>query len=138
MAETENKDLVRAYVETVLNHGDLNALADFFAADCIDHTAPGGALLGRAGIGALLAATLAAFSDVRVTIEDLVAEGDTVASRLTLKGRHTGEFMGMAATGAEINTLQISIDRIADGRIVEHWGLTDQSALLQQLGGGVS
>jgi len=66
----------------------------------------------------------------------IIAEEDKVVSRFTFQGTHTGEFMGIAPTGREVTVMQISIDRIADGKIVEHWGLVDQLSLLQQLGVG--
>ncbi len=134
MSVEENKALLRRYVEEVLNKGNIDAVDKFFAADCVDHTAPPGTPPGVDGIKQLLTATLAAFSNLYVTIEDMIAEEDKVVSRMTGLGTHTTKFMGVAPTGRELTIMQISIDRIAEGKIVEHWGLADQMALMQQLG----
>ncbi len=134
MSVEENKALLRRYVEKVLNEGNLNAIDEFFAVDCVDHTAPSGTSPGVNGIKQLLMVTFEAISNFCVTIEDMIAEGDKVVSLFKGRGTHTGEFMGIAPTGREITVMQISIDRIAGGKIVEHWGLADQMALMQQLG----
>jgi len=134
MSVEENKALLRRYVEEVLNKGNVDAVDKFFAANCVDHTAPPGTPLGVDGIKQLLTATLAAFSNLHVTIEDMIAEEDKVVSRMTGRGTHTTKFMGVAPTGIELTIMQISIDCIAEGKIVEHWGLADQMALMQQLG----
>lgn len=135
MSVEENKVLLRRYIEEVLNQGNVDALDRFFAADCVDHTAPPGTPPGVGGIKQLLSMTLAAFSNISVTIEDMIAEENKVVTRFTARGTHTGEFMGIAPTGKEVNLTQICIDRVASGKIVEHWGLADQMSLLQQLGG---
>lgn len=133
MSVEENKALLRRYVEEVLNKGNVDAVDKFFAANCVDHTAPPGTPPGVDGIKQLLTATLAAFSNLHVTIEDMIAEEDKVVSQMTGRGTHTTKFMGVAPTGRELTIMQISIDRIAEGKIVEHWGLADQMALMQQL-----
>ncbi len=136
MSLIENKTILRSYMEEVITKGNLDAVDKYFAPDCIDHTAPPGTASGAGGVKQLLTLTLVAFSNIQVTTEDIIAEEDKVASRFTFQGTHTGEFMGIAPTGREVTVMQISIDRIADGKIVEHWGLVDQLSLLQQLGIG--
>ncbi len=134
MSVEKNKALLRRYVEEVLNKGNVDAVNKFFATNCVDHTAPPGTPPGASGIKQLLTVTLEALSNLHVTIEDMIAEGDKVVSRITGRGAHTTKFMGVAPTGKELTIMQISIDRIAGGKIVEHWGLADQMALMQQLG----
>ncbi len=134
MSGEENKVLLRRYIEEVLNQGNIDAVDKFFAADCVDHTAPPGTAPGANGIRQLLTVTLAAFSNIHATIEDIIAEENKVVTRFTARGTHTGEFLGIAPTGKEVSLMQISIDRISGGKIVEHWGLADQMALMQQLG----
>ena len=75
-----------------------------------------------------------AFPDLHLTIEDMIAEGDKVAMRSSWNGTHQGEFMGIPATGRRVTVSQIDISRIADGRMVEHWGQLDALGLMQQLG----
>jgi predicted ester cyclase len=67
-------------------------------------------------------------------VDDLLTEGDKVVARMTFSGRHTGEFFGVAATDREVCFTGIVWFRIAEGKIVEHWGEFDALALLQQLG----
>ena len=72
--------------------------------------------------------------DIHITIEDQVAEGDRVASRWTFRGTHTGDLMGLAPTNKQVTATGMVMDRVADGRIVEHWLEFDQMAMMQQLG----
>ena len=76
----------------------------------------------------------AGISDARMTIEDVIAEGDKVVVRLTSHGRHSGEFMGMPASGKEYEISEIHIFKIADGKVIEHWREADMLGLMQQLG----
>ena len=82
----------------------------------------------------LWTAQRAAFADLRVTIEDLVAEGDKVVKRFTLRGTHTGAFEGLPPTGKQIMLDGITIVRLADGKIQEIWEAYDMLGVLQQLG----
>lgn len=134
MTVEEKKALLRRYVEGVLNKRNVDAVDKFFAANCVDHTAPPGAPPGVSGIKQLLTATLAASSDFHVTIEELIGEGDKIVSRFVGRATHTSEFLGVAPTGRELTIMQIGIDRVAGGKIVEHWGVADQMALMRQLG----
>lgn len=77
---------------------------------------------------------LTAFPDLRVTIEDQIAEGDKVASRFTMRGTHKGEFMGIAPTGRQVTFTGIGIRRIAGGKLVEIWMNMDDLGMMQQLG----
>lgn len=72
--------------------------------------------------------------DLQETIEDLLAEGDRVAYRVTLRGTHLGELLGIPATGRTIAVAGIVIDRIADGKIVEEWNQSDLLGLMRTLG----
>jgi hypothetical protein len=76
---------------------------------------------------------LDALPDLRVTIEEMMAEGDKVAVRRSYKGTHRGEMLGIPATGKQLRVGGISIFRLAQGRIAEHWEQLDRLALMQQL-----
>src|SRR5215207_9125000 len=67
----------------------------------------------------------AAFPDMHITVEDMIAEGDRVAARVSMRGTHQGEFQGIAATGKRVQVQAMDMFRIADGKIVEHWGHGD-------------
>lgn len=71
---------------------------------------------------------------MHLTIDQMIAEGDTVATRLTFHGTHTGEFQGIAPTGKAVTVTALDMVRLVDGKAVEHWGGPDQFSLLQQLG----
>ena len=75
-----------------------------------------------------------AFPDARLTIEDMIAEGDSVAVRQTFHGTHQGELKGIAPTGKPVTATGMSIFRVANGRVVEQWDNYDDLGLLQQLG----
>lgn len=75
-----------------------------------------------------------AFPDLHANIDMLVAEGDVVVGRMTTTGTHRGEFMGIAATGKQVSFTETHIVRIANGKAVEHWGNSDDLAMMQQIG----
>jgi predicted ester cyclase len=85
-----------------------------------------------------LATMRSAFPDAALTVEDVVAAGDRVAFRSTLRGTHRGEFMGIPPTGRQFTIGLVDIIRIEDGKFVEQWGGPDMLGLLQQLGATVS
>ena len=112
-----NKALVRRVIEEGLNKHNL-ALLDELYADCVWYRPATGELKGEA-LKQFVASMLAAFPDIRFTIEDQVAEGDKVVTRWTFTGTHQGEFMGLAPTGKQVTTSGIDICRIVEGKIVE-------------------
>jgi len=71
---------------------------------------------------------------VKATVEDLMADGDKVVARVSYRGTHQGAFRGIAPTGKQIAVMGINIFRIANGKLVERWGLTDRLAVLHQVG----
>ena len=75
-----------------------------------------------------------AFPDLRVEVDDVIAEGELVAARVTYWGTHQGEFVGIPATGRQARTSGVDFFRMQDGRQAEHWGGPDMASLLQQLG----
>jgi predicted ester cyclase len=75
-----------------------------------------------------------AFPDLQFTAEDMIAEGDKVAARYTMRGTHQGEFMGVAPTGNQIEVTGIDIVRFEGGKMVEHWANSDELGMMQQLG----
>jgi steroid delta-isomerase-like uncharacterized protein len=75
-----------------------------------------------------------AFPDLHVTVEDMIAEGDKVVGRNSVRGTHRGEYMGIKPTGKSVTYSEIFIFRIADGRIIETWGVVDVLTQMRQLG----
>lgn len=129
-ASQANERLVREAFEQVWVHGDLGLIADHY----VDHHPAPGLPGTREGLQRLRELTLAGFPDFRVTVEDVVAQRDRVAVRLSNTGTHTGSFMGIAPTGTVATWTVMAIFRIDDGAVVERWGLVDAVSLLTQLG----
>jgi predicted ester cyclase len=135
-AETEeaNKRHVRRFFEEVWSTGDVTLRDSFLAADYRGHVSGSAEPLNREGWWAWFTGFREAFPDARFTVEDMVAEGDLVAARLTMRGTHRGELNGIAPTGREVTVTGMSIERIVDGRIVEGWNENDALGMLGQLG----
>ena len=134
MSTEENKAIARRLVEEVINVGKLEAAAQYFTPDYIDHAATPGLPPGVEGFTAFFTAFRAAFPDLHYHIEDVVAEGDRVVQRAMAHGTMKGDFLGMPATGKNATWSEMHIVRVKDGKIVEHWANVDQLGMLQQLG----
>jgi len=130
----ENKALVRRMEEELFNKRNLAAVDEFLAPSYVLRTAPAATPSGRDGVREVIAIYLAAFPDLHISIDELLAEGDKVVGRFTFTGTHGGDLMGLAPTQQRISVRQIAIYRIADGKVVEEWEVSDQLGLMQQLG----
>jgi len=133
MSTEDNKTLVRRYRQAH-NSNNLGALDDIVAADIISHNGLPGLPAGLEGGKMAHMAFAAAFPDGQVTTDDLVAEGDKVVERFSFRGTNTGSFLGAPPTGKQVTSSGMSIYRIANGKIVEHWGENDALGTMQQLG----
>jgi len=130
----ETKRLARQVPEEIATERNLDLIDEIFAEDFVEHGPFGQENLGIAEARASLSGYLDAFPDFEATVEDIVAEGDTAAMRVTLRGTHEGEFMGIAPTGNTFEVQNMVFTRVADGKIVERWLVPDTAAMLQQLG----
>ena len=130
----QNKTIVRRFIEEFQNGGNESAAEELLAADFVDHTPFPGVSPDREGVKRLFAALRQAFPDLRAKIHDQLAEKERVATRMTFRGTHRGEFLGIAPTGRSVSFDVIDVVRIADGRIAEHWNVIDLMGLLQQIG----
>jgi predicted ester cyclase len=129
-----NKDLVRRIADEVVNGGKL-ALADMLFAQGYVYHGPGGLeVLGPEGFRQMIGMFRKAFPDFQVVIEDMVAEGDRVAFRLTSRGTHKGDLAGLAPTGKSVIVTHNVISRFYDGKCVEEWQTFDEVGMLRQLG----
>lgn len=133
MSTEENKALIRRMYAEVHDKGNLAVLDEVTATSFIDHNLPPGLPPGVDGVKQLFTMFHTAFPDFHVTVEDMIAEGDKVVSRLTMRGTHKDEFMGVPPTGKQINVEVIDVLRIAGSKAVERWGIFDQLGLMQQL-----
>src|SRR5215211_1033173 len=132
----ENKTLARRSWE-VVTEGSLHtledALAEVYADDCILHEADED-IVGIEGLAQFVSMMRSAFPDLRITLEDDMAEGDKAVTRWIGQGTHQGELMGIAPTGNQVTITGITIHRIEDGKIVEEWENWDALGLMQQIG----
>jgi steroid delta-isomerase-like uncharacterized protein len=134
-SETErNKAVVRRFIEEVQNKKNMDVFDELNADDFVNLSAPPGMPADKAGGKMYLGGFLSAFPDSQVTIDDMIAEGDRVATKKTFTGTHTGEFMGIPASGNRVTLQFVDILRLRDGRIIEHWLSMDQLSFMQQLG----
>lgn len=134
MSADDNKALVRRFFDEMLNPGNAEVGDELFAVDAVDHAAFPGQVSGREGFKQAVRMVHAAFPNIRYTYEDMIAEGDHVATRWTLRGTQTGEFLGMPPTGLPVAVNGINVLRFADGQIVECWETWDRLGLMRQLG----
>jgi len=132
-----NKALVRRWFEAVWNKGRAEAIDEMFAADGIAHGLSddaGNPLMGPADFKLFHETFRGAFPDIEVFVEDMIAEGDKVAARCSVRGKHTGDHLGVTATNAPVDFTGVSIVRIKDGKIVEGWNNFDFLKMNQQIG----
>jgi len=132
----ENKALARRSWEVVAQ-GSLDtlkdALAEVYADDVVLHE-PGEDIVGIEGLAQFVSMMRSAMPDLRITLEDDMAEGDKVVSRWIAQGTHQGELMGIAPTGNQVTVTGITIHRIEEDKIVEEWENWDALGLMQQIG----
>lgn len=123
--------MVRGYLEGLLNRGDSTAVERYFPPGGITFN---GRQMQPASLLAMRQALLARFPDFRLVIEDQIAEGDRVVTRVTFQGTHLGATSGVEPTGRRVSYQGIAIDRVVGGKVVEAWHQADQISLLRQIG----
>jgi len=121
-------------MEEVLNKGNMQAVDELIAPNFVEHNPFPGQAPGVEGLKQAMVALRQAFPDLHVTVDEMLSDGDKVVIRSTMKGTHKGNFMNIPATGKQMSVEGIDIVRISNGRAVEHWGVTDNLTMMQQLG----
>jgi steroid delta-isomerase-like uncharacterized protein len=129
----QNKAIDRRFYELLLT-GDLSVADEIVALNYVNNNPAPGETPGREGLKGFATVFSKAFPDLRVNLEDQIAEGDLVVARFIMTGTHQGEFMGVPATGKPIKMTGIGIHRITGGQIQEGWLNFDALGLMQQLG----
>ena len=137
MSEAENRKLFQRYFDVVANEGNLDLADEIFASD-YQHHDPANPdprpVVGPQGVRDHLTSLRDAFPDLIFDIDDMVAEGDQIIVRWTVRGTNTGDYFGMPATGKSIEITGMNTWRTRDGQAVEGWVNRDDMGLLQQLG----
>jgi steroid delta-isomerase-like uncharacterized protein len=133
MSTDETREIIRRWAESFSAQG-IDNMPALMAPNYRAHQAGMPGPMDRTQHEQFGRAFLQAFPDAEVTVEDLIVEGDTGVIRWTLRGTHQGELMGIPPTGREITNDGIEINRVENGKVVEHWVEMDQMGMLQQLG----
>jgi steroid delta-isomerase-like uncharacterized protein len=128
--------MIRRFYEEVLTGGNLSLIDELTTEDVVDHEEGlPGQPSGREGVRFFVNAIRQGFPDLQLkTIEPTMTDGDLEAARTILSGTHSGEFMGIPASGSAVEFESIDIIRLSDGKVAEHWGVTDVLSLMQQIG----
>lgn len=135
MTTQDNISTLRRFIDEMINQGNLTVIDEVLTPDFVEHEQlPPGITPGREGVKHLFTMLRAGFPDLRADIEQVVAQDDLVVLRMTWRGTHTGPVMGIPPTGKTVAWQVIDTMRVADGKVVEHWGMMDQFGLLSQLG----
>jgi steroid delta-isomerase-like uncharacterized protein len=130
-----NEQLGRRYFEEVWNRGAVDVLDQLLTPDYINHTpSTPNPPAGPAGLKPIVLGMRQAFPDLHYEIKDIVATDDAVVMRVVMTGTHRGDLFGLAPTGRRVTVDQINIEHIRNGRIAEHWRVTDELKLMRQLG----
>jgi steroid delta-isomerase-like uncharacterized protein len=130
--QEQNKIISRRF-RAELDKGNWSITEELVSPSFVMHM-PGNPPMNRDGVTQVLKMFYGAFPDLHHTFEEFVAEGDKVACRFTISGTHKGDFQDIPPTGKTVNVSASVVDRIVDGKIVEHWTLLDTMGLMQQLG----
>ena len=135
MSSEVNKTQYRRTFEEVFNQGNLALVDELVAPDFLNHDVPPGMNSRGPDSPRQIARMLrTAFPDLHFTIEELVAEADTVAGRVTMRGTHLGPFQGIPATGRSFEQAQTHFVRFRDGKAIEHRAVRDDLGMMRQLG----
>ena len=134
MSTEENNVIARRWYEEGMNGHNLAVFDKLYAPDFVEHMPVGPSAQSREEARQFLAGVFTALPDLRITIEEMIAEGDKVVARYTTTGTQTGDLMGIPATGKQIKTTFFDILRFKDGKIAEHWFESDRLGMMQQLG----
>lgn len=134
MSAEENKEVVRRFWG-VWEEGNIGLVDELLAPDYVNHS-PGmpGQPAGPDGVKAIVSMFRSGIPDLKVVIDDMIAEGDKVAVRYTIEGTHEGDLFGVPPTGHRVSIESFTVERVSDGRIREHWRVTDTLDMMQQLG----
>lgn len=131
----ENADLIKRFYEEAMGGGNLDLIDELASDDIVDHEEglpgqPG----GKEGVKFFVGKMRQAFPDIKVTVDVTLDQGGLAAGRAIMRGTHQGEFMGVPASNKSVEVESIDIIRVEDGKVAEHWGVTDTMSLMQQIG----
>jgi steroid delta-isomerase-like uncharacterized protein len=131
-----NAELIQRFYDEMLSEGNLDKIDELVTDDVVDHEQGlPGQPEGKDGVRFFVETMRGAFSDLKATVGQSLESGDMAAAYVTVTGKHTGEFMGVPASDRSFEIEGMDMIRVEDGRCAEHWGVTDNMSLMQQIGG---
>jgi steroid delta-isomerase-like uncharacterized protein len=135
MSAEENKKVVQRFWGVWEEEDFVDLIDELLAPDYVNHS-PGmpDQPTGPEGVKAVVSMFRSGMPDLRVTIDDMIAEGDKVATRYTIEGTHEGELFGVPPTGRRLSIESMTVERVSGGKIIEHRRITDTLDMMQQLG----
>ena len=134
MSAEESKGIVRQFWG-VWGEGNIELVDELLAPDYVNHSPATPELpTGPDGVKGVVAMFRSGMPDLRVLVGDMIAEGDKVATRYTLEGTHEGELFGVPPTGQRLSIKSFTVERVSDGKIRDHWRVSDTLDMMQQLG----
>ena len=134
MSTERNKNLVRRYYEEVVNTGNVGDIERFISPDYVEVHDNQRYPIGVEGAKEHVVGVRRTYPDLRLTVEQQIAEGEWVVTRVTMRGTHRGEWLGIPPTGKRIEVSAVNIDRVVGGRIVEHGGAANLLGPLLEAG----
>jgi steroid delta-isomerase-like uncharacterized protein len=131
----QGAELIQEFYDEMLSKGNMDAIDELVTDDVVDHEQGlPGQPEGKEGVRFFVGTMRDAFSDLKGTVGESLESGNMAAATVTITGKHTGEFMGVPATDKSFEIECIDMIRIEDGKCAEHWGVTDNMSLMQQIG----
>ena len=131
----EGAELIQRFYDEMLGEGNLDNLDELVTDDVVDHEQGlPGQPEGKEGVVFFVNALRSAFSDIKATVGPSLESGDLASARVTITGKHTGDWMGVPASDKSFEITSVDIIRVEDGKCAEHWGVTDNMALMVQIG----
>ena len=134
MSEDRNKTIVRRFIEDFINTGKVDGIEKIISEDYTEVHEGKRHAIGIEGAKAHILGVRQTYSNLHLTIERQIAEGEWVATCITARGTHTGEWMGMKLTDKSVTFTGVNINRVVDGRIVEHGGAANMLGPLMEIG----
>ena len=129
----KNKIAVQRFNKEFIEQGNMNSFEELVSDKVINHAAPQGSPSGPESMTHFLGILRNGFPDIKVKILDQIAEGDKVTSRKELHGTHSGEFMGIPASGKKVIIRVIDIIRLQDEKYMEHWGMSNLAEVMMEI-----
>jgi steroid delta-isomerase-like uncharacterized protein len=133
LMSAENEALLRRWFEEVWNKGRSEAIDEMFAPDGIAHGLGDTQVIGPEAFKGFHATFKGAFPDIKISVDDILSQGDRVAVRFTIRATHRGDHLGVPASGREVTVPAMSIVRCKNGQIAEGWNTVDMLGMMQQI-----